>query len=164
MPLVDDLSAPTPTIELSRRKLLGTLTGAALSVSGLGTAVTTIRYLRPNVLFEPATRFKLGRPEDIPVGTLLVLGEKNLFVAHGTRGFFAMSSVCTHLGCVVRYTPGAAALHCPCHGSEFDREGAVTGGPAPRPLVRFALTVEGGELVVDTRREVAEDFVLEAGS
>ena len=162
MSLVDDLKASSPTEELERREALGKIIGAALSIAGLGTAFTTVQYLRPNVLFEPATRFRIGRPEDIPVGTLVVLPDQRLFVGHTGAGFFAMSTVCTHLGCVTQYLEAERAIRCPCHGSQFDAAGNVTDGPAPGPLPRLHLSVSNGELVVDSRRVVDTDFVLRA--
>ncbi len=162
MSLVDDLKAPTPPAELSRREALGKITGAAFTIAGLGTVFTTVRYLQPNVLFEPPTRFGVGRPEEIPVGTLVVLSEQKLYVGHAEEGFFAMSSVCTHLGCMTRYLAAEGGIFCPCHGSRFDLAGRVVGGPAPEPLPRFHLTVTSGELIVDAGRRVDPDFVLRA--
>jgi cytochrome b6-f complex iron-sulfur subunit len=162
MSLVDDLRAGTPAQELDRREALGKLTSAALGIAGLGTMITTVRYLRPNVLFEPPTRVGVGRPEDIGVGTLLVLPEQKLFVVHTANGFVAMSAVCTHLGCMTRYLDAEQAIFCPCHGSRFDRLGQVTGGPAPTALDRFEVSLRNGELVVDMRRPVDSRFVLRA--
>lgn len=160
MALIDDLKAPVPKKELDRRKALGVLTGAAFAIAGGGTAITTIRYMRPNVLFEPPTKVSIGTIADIPLGTLLVLVEQKLYVAHTSKGIFAMSSVCTHLGCMTRYDPEKNAIACPCHGSKFDAAGNVTAGPAPSPLARKQIVLEGDLLVVDTRKDVGESFVL----
>lgn len=61
----------------------------------------------------------------------------------------ALSSVCTHLGCIVEVE--GAALVCPCHGSTYERTGAVVRGPAERPLREFPVTLdeEGGSLLID---------------
>lgn len=160
MALVDDLKAPVAQTELDRRKALGVLTAAAFSIAGGGTVITTIRYMRPNVLFEPPTKVTIGTVADIPLGTLLVLVEQKLYVAHTDQGVFAMSSVCTHLGCMTRYDAEKNAISCPCHGSKFDAGGGVTAGPAPRPLERKQITLEGDVLVVDTRKNVSDNFVL----
>ncbi|GEM_PF-749635 len=47
---------------------------------------------------------------------------------------------CTHLGCRHTWHPEKQLFHCPCHGSEFDRTGNVTRGPATRPLVRLSVS------------------------
>jgi cytochrome b6-f complex iron-sulfur subunit len=160
MTLIDDLKAPIPEKELNRRKALGVLTGAAFAIAGGGTVITTIRFMRPNVLFEPPTKVTVGTMADIPLGTLLVLTEQKLYVAHTPEGIFAMSSVCTHLGCMTRYDVEKNSIACPCHGSNFDALGNVTAGPAPRPLARKEIVLEGDLLVVDTRKDVSESFVL----
>jgi cytochrome b6-f complex iron-sulfur subunit len=112
------------------------------------------------VLFEQETRFVVGRPEEIAAGTLVVLPEQKVFVVHGGGGFFALSATCTHLGCMTRYEKENNRIFCPCHGSQFAVDGAVTGGPAPRALPRLDLVLEGGRLVVDTAKPAAPDAVL----
>ena len=165
MALVDDLRLPIGEREETRRRVLIAIGGGALAVAGFATAITAIRYMRPNVLFEPATRFAVGRPDDLPVGGVLDLPRRRLFVAHSEAGFFAMSSVCTHLGCMVQHhavAKGDEAYFCPCHGSRYDREGNVIGGPAPRPLDRVQLTIDKGKLVVDTSQRVPHDSVTKS--
>jgi menaquinol-cytochrome c reductase iron-sulfur subunit len=162
MPLIDDLAAPLDDEERTRRAFLGLLGGAAMSAACLGTGITAVRYLWPEVLFEEETRFPVGRPEEIPVGTLLALPRQKLYVARGANGFFAMTAVCTHLGCLTRYEPENARILCPCHGSRFTTEGHVAAGPAPKPLPRLELRLENGILIVDAAKPVAPDFVLKA--
>jgi Rieske Fe-S protein len=162
MPLLDDLKMPISDEEHTRRVFLGMLGGSAIAIAGLGTGVTAVRYLWPEVLFEAETRFRVGRPEEIPAGTVLVLPEQKVYVVHGARGFFAMSATCTHLGCLTRYEKEHGRLFCPCHGSRYSLEGAVVDGPAPAPLPRLALEIEGGQLVVDVSKVVAPDSVLAA--
>jgi nitrite reductase/ring-hydroxylating ferredoxin subunit len=162
MPLIDDLREPVSEEEVTRRRALAAIGGGALAVAGLGTLITGVRYMRPNVLFEPATRFALGRADDVPVGGVLDLPKRKLFLVRAESGFYAMSSVCTHLGCMVRHQkdPGASeAFFCPCHGSRFDVEGEVLGGPAPRPLDRVRLEIDGGKLVVDVSEPVPHGTV-----
>jgi len=161
MALVDDLKAPTPTIEIDRRKTLGILVGAAFAAAGGGTVITTIRFMQPNVLFEPPTKVAIGSVDEVPLGTMVVLISEKLYVAHVEKGIIAMSSVCTHLGCMTRYDAEQKSIACPCHGSQFDEQGTVTGGPAPRPLDRKLITLDSGMLVVDTNKTVNADYVLE---
>jgi Rieske Fe-S protein len=54
----------------------------------------------------------------------------------------AHTAICTHQGCTVN--ANGAALKCPCHGSGFDAfTGAVTNGPASKPLDEVAVEVSG---------------------
>ena len=62
-------------------------------------------------------------------------------------GFAAVSSVCTHRGCTVDL--GGPGLACPCHGSQYDREGRVMRGPANRALTRYPVRAAGDELIIE---------------
>lgn len=62
-------------------------------------------------------------------------------------GFAAVSSVCTHRGCTVDL--GGPGLACPCHGSQYDREGRVMRGPASRALARYPVHANADELIID---------------
>ena len=48
--------------------------------------------------------------------------------------FFSHGAVCTHLGCIVPWSATSNKFECPCHGSQYDPDGAVVRGPAPLPL------------------------------
>ncbi len=75
-------------------------------------------------------------------------------------GIYAMTAVCTHLGCVIGQ--GGPAFACPCHGSEYNLGGTVTLGPATQALRHFSVTEPspGAALVVDTGAVVASDVRL----
>ena len=66
----------------------------------------------------------------------------------------AMYQRCPHLGCKPNFCTTNYWFECACHGSRYDRLGTkiLELGPAPRGLDRFAHTVAGGELTVDTSR------------
>ncbi len=161
MPLEDDLKKPTNEEELERRRFLGLLGSGALGLAGLGTLVVGVRYLEPDVPDEQDGRFEVGKPETVPLGTVLVVRSRKVYVVHAPNGFYALSSVCTHLGCVTRHEPGDDRIACPCHGSTFDLEGRVVSGPAPSRLVRFRVTLEDGVLVVDAKHTVDDESVLD---
>lgn len=151
-------------LEVERRRFLALLGAGSLGVAGLGISAATLRFIEPNVLFEEERRFAVGRPEDIPPGTVLVLRKQRVYVVRSAAGFFALSAVCTHLGCVTRYEQARRGIFCPCHGSQYSLEGKVTGGPAPRALSRFLVSIEKGLLVVDSARLVAPGTVLEVAA
>jgi cytochrome b6-f complex iron-sulfur subunit len=66
-------------------------------------------------------------------------------------GVVALYQKCVHLGCRVPWCKTSQWFECPCHGSQYNRVGEKKGGPAPRGLDRFAATVEGGVVIVDTK-------------
>lgn len=140
-----------------RRFLLAT--GTTTVVTGaVGFLGATARFLFPNVLYEPPSRFPVGRPDDFPSSTATFLPDQRLFVLNSDAGFYAISSICTHLGCNVNYVPGEG-FACPCHGSRFDANGQVVRGPAPQALAWYGLSLSPrGELVVDERRLVETDY------
>ncbi len=64
------------------------------------------------------------------------------------RDFVAMSNVCTHLGCRVRWVEDQEQFFCPCHNAAFDKQGDVVSGPPPKPLDKFEVKVENDQLFV----------------
>jgi len=66
------------------------------------------------------------------------------------EGIIALYQKCPHLGCRVPQCTTSQWFECGCHGSQYNRVGEKKGGPAPRGMDRFAMTVEGGSLTVDT--------------
>jgi nitrite reductase/ring-hydroxylating ferredoxin subunit len=145
-----------------RRRVLFFAGGASLLAAATGLLGTLARFLVPEVLYESPRRFAVGPPSDFPPGSATLIPEHRLFVFRVSDGFYAVSAVCTHLGCNVARDE-VRGFACPCHGSVFDEAGRVLDGPAPRPLPRYRMTLsQRGELVVDTRRTVGADFRLKA--
>ena len=65
----------------------------------------------------------------------------------------AFGPQCTHLGCAYHWDEGRSHFLCPCHASVFGMDGAVVGGPAPRPLDRYETKVENGKLLLGPLHE-----------
>jgi len=140
-----------PDLKISRRHLFQATGAAACAVAVGGAAVLSADFLRPRALFEPPTRFLADLPEAIEVGQVVTNETFRAYVIHAPEGFRALSSVCTHLGCVTRYQPDQGIIACPCHGSRFSLVGEVIAGPAPNPLPTFEMTLSPkGEIEVDT--------------
>ncbi len=154
------MNHPTPDNDVSRRSFfqlaLGWLAGAFATAAS---AVAAVRFLVPNVLYEPSQRFKAGKPEDYPDGSVTFLEDERVFLIRKGNTFRCLSAVCTHLGCTVnRANKG---YHCPCHGSVFNDEGKVEGGPAPRGLPWFLVTLsKDNRLLVDKGETVVADKYL----
>lgn len=121
----------------SRRSVLKLLLGVIGSI-GLW------KYLS-SVPLPQKPKLEVAR-KDVPAEGALVFADQRVAVIHSAGEFFALSLVCTHLGCTVRIT--GDDLICPCHGSRFDRTGQVLSGPAPRALARLPLQIEGETLTI----------------
>jgi Rieske Fe-S protein len=104
---------------------------------------TIKRYLTENVDY-PAYLLGgwLGRGEDSDLSTVargdgkvIRLDGKRVAVHRRDDGSLAkVSAVCTHMGCLVRWNAMERTWDCPCHGSRFNPDGLVIGGPAESPL------------------------------
>ncbi len=128
----------------------------AFSGATLFSALATARFMMPNVLVEPPTKFKIGPPNDYAPGTVSTKWQAqfNIWVVNaevdGAPIIYALSTVCTHLGCTPNWLEGEQKFKCPCHGSGFYKDGVNFEGPAPRPLERVGLRLaEDGMLEVD---------------
>ncbi len=62
--------------------------------------------------------------------------------------FIAMSNVCTHLGCRVRWIADQEKFFCPCHNGVFGKDGTVISGPPPSALDRFETKIDNGVLYI----------------
>ena len=118
----------------------------AIGLAGLGSLVG----LKPRVLPDPSAQFKIGPAQDFPLGSCRVFDNEKVAVFRDGDGIYALSLVCTHLGCIVTYNDSDERFDCPCHGSKFTLEGKVTKAPAPRSLDWFQVTqLPSGQLMVD---------------
>ena len=139
----------------SRRDFLG----IAAIWSALGTfiiaTIGAIRLPMPSVFPESNPKAKIGPPDRYQKGSATYHAHLNMWVFRDEDGgIYAISSVCTHLGCIVN-REGAGDFLCPCHGSHFSSDGKVIGGPAPSALPWLEITMSpSGQLVVDTQRAV----------
>ncbi len=137
--------------------------GLAALWSAIGVSLAAVvRFLTPDVLYEPARTFNIGTPGDFPFGAPTFLPVERVFVFHDReKGFAVASAVCTHLGCTVQYFTSDGRFHCPCHGSIFNPDGRVVHGPAPKPLEWLEVTLaRNGELRVDKDHPVAPSYRL----
>jgi len=154
-----DPEGAEPAATPPRRRFIfqSALVGVVALFAAAGSAIA--RFLVPNVLYEPPSQFPVGVPDSFPQNSVRFLASMRLFVVHDSAGFAALSAVCTHLGCNVK--KGRVGFECPCHGSRYNEAGRVVGGPAPRPLNWYRLTLSRrGELIVDTREVVPPEFRL----
>ena len=103
----------------------------------------------------------VGRLREFPPGTITPFPLTRMFlVCFPDGGYLALYSRCTHLACIVGWNEEDGVFQCPCHGSEFDREGRVLNQPAPRPLDRFPITIQvNGKIKVDTGKPIKRNTI-----
>ncbi len=160
----------------SRRSVLGKISAGLIGLGLFGQIGAYFRSLVPNVLYEPPTKFKIGMPEDFSEGVKFI-EDKRIYIFKERNNFYAISAVCTHLGCTVKHSPysqpkeveikgqiktTSGEFRCPCHGSIFHGDGTTKEGPAPKALVWHPLELapEDGQLVVDVALAVDNEFRL----
>ncbi len=170
-PPVRPVSAKPAGKTAPRRFFLFALIGSWIAVgwttmtaSLFGMTLGTVRFLFPNVLSEPPSTFKAGTPDSYEEGkvedkykelgawVILYRDEQNRKI------IYALSTICTHLGCTPNWLDSDKKFKCPCHGSGFKITGVNFEGPAPRPLERFAIKVENGQLTVDKSRKFQKEL------
>jgi cytochrome b6-f complex iron-sulfur subunit len=125
----------------------------------------TARFMFPNILTEPPSKFKVGFPSTFSPGQVetrfvalfgvwVVNGEYS-----GQRQIYALRTVCTHLGCTPNWLEGEQKFKCPCHGSGFYKDGINFEGPAPRPLERYAIRLaDDGQIEIDKSKIFQEEI------
>ena len=139
-------------VAIPRREFLSwmKLAWAAFTASMLAAGTATARFMFPNVLFEPPPTFKAGFPNEIQVGQVDErFKSRGVWLVRDQLGIYALSTVCTHLGCTPNWLEGEQKFKCPCHGaaitdgSEFRRPDAAAVGAFRDPLA------DDGQIVVD---------------
>jgi cytochrome b6-f complex iron-sulfur subunit len=154
------------------RGMFAAFSGSALAVGFSSLAVTLnlwtlgfARFMFPNILIEPPTRFKVGFPDELAPGQVQTkfVPQFGVWIVRyeydGQPQIFALQTVCTHLGCTPNWLEGEQKFKCPCHGSGFYKDGINFEGPAPRPLERFAIRLaDDGQLEVDKSRKFKEEI------
>ena len=155
-----------------RRGFIEVLFGSSLAlgfsslaaISGLW-SLGLARYMFPNILTEPPSRFKVGFPEDFAPGFVATKFKAQFgiwivnTVYEGQSQIVALKAVCTHLGCTPNWLEGEQKFKCPCHGSGFYIDGINFEGPAPRPLERYAIRVaDDGQIEVDKSKKFQQEL------
>ena len=132
---------------VSRRDVLGLSALWMTAGSLLFALVGALRLPRAAVLDSPSKRVRVTLPETLPEGTAFIPPGGGVAVFRDAGGVFAISTVCTHLGCIVKHS--ADGFECPCHGSRFTHDGTVLQGPAPQALRWLQVSASGEQWIVD---------------
>lgn len=138
---------------VTRRSFLSLLGWAwvAFTAATMGALTTVLRFFFPNVTFEPPLKFMAGFPETYSIGVDERFKEAHrCWIVRNNQGFYALSTICTHLGCTPNWLQAEQKFKCPCHGSGYYITGVNFEGPAPRPLPRYNITLaDDGQIQVD---------------
>ena len=152
-----------------RRSFLFGMTALAcgfvsLAVTGFLWTMGTVRFMFPNILREPPSKFRVGFPDQFPPGQVETKykAEFGVWIVNttynGEQVIYALKSVCTHLGCTPNWLEAEQKYKCPCHGSGFYKDGINFEGPAPRPLERYGIAISSdGQVEVDKSRLFFEE-------
>ena len=145
-----------------RRQFLSWFTVAWISfIAATGGALSLcLRFMFPNVLFEPKSTFKAGMPDEYEVGQVdeRWKDKYGVWIVRVVEGIYALSTICTHLGCTPNWLSGEQKFKCPCHGSGFFKTGINFEGPAPRPLERYKISLaDDGQILIDKSKKFQQE-------
>jgi cytochrome b6-f complex iron-sulfur subunit len=144
-----------PRIE--RRRLLRYGFFGALSLAGIEVVGAVVPFMQVRRIVGLGVPVNVGPKAQV----LAAFAESNdapqlfrqghFFLLHAPGGIIAAYRKCTHLGCAVPFNTAEDRLHCPCHGSIYDKRTAIViRDPAPKPLQLFHISETDDGLVVDT--------------
>jgi cytochrome b6-f complex iron-sulfur subunit len=156
---------------VSRRSFLRTTWLAALGASIAGFSLGSVYFLWPNLTEGFGTKIKAGNKSEVDAAIKAGKGQaynadgrfylvpyddsrdrEGLYKGVSAGGFMALYQRCVHLGCRVPWCESSQWWECPCHGSKYNQAGEYKEGPAPRGLDRFAIAMQGSQVVVDTSK------------
>ena len=149
---------------LRRRAFLSRLSLGLSGVIGVIIGTPVVAFLIAPLLRRPAeewrvvgpvTAFQVGETVKVevddpsPLPWAGIVSRTAVWLRRETETEFRAFAVnCTHLGCPVRWLPGANLFLCPCHGGAFYRDGSVAGGPPLEPLPQYATRIVAGQVEI----------------
>lgn len=141
---------------MKRRNFVDIFLGGSLLATIAAFLYPVVRYVLPP---RSAGGGNLGQVAAAKVGELapnsakvFKFGSSPAILVNTSEGkLVALSAVCTHLTCTVRFDADTDTLFCPCHNGRFDLAGNVLSGPPPRPLEAYAVEVAGTDIIVSRK-------------
>ena len=161
-----ELRPPEAAETISRRRFLEQLSISLVALCGAVLAIPGVAFvLAPLFRKTPELWRAVGKLDDFKIGEtvnvsfldpspLAWAGVTALTAAWLRRvsadEFIAFAVNCSHLGCPVRWLADAELFMCPCHGGVYYNDGSVAAGPPPRPLTRYPVRIQNGEVQIQT--------------
>jgi len=140
---------------MKRRNFVNLFLGGSLLATVAAFLYPVVRYLLPSkraaAAEQKVTAAKVG---ELPPNTAKAFkfGSSLAMLVNTAEGeLVALSAVCTHLTCTVRFESDSATLFCPCHNGRFDLGGNVLSGPPPAPLETYRVDIVGEDIVVSRK-------------
>jgi menaquinol-cytochrome c reductase iron-sulfur subunit len=149
---------------IGRRPFLGWITAAISSLIASAYTIPAVRFVLGSSLEQETEQWlTLGSISKVPLGTPTLFKinverragwvtsteDVSVYIlTNNGRDYAAMSNICTHLGCRVRWVAEREQFFCPCHNGVFDKDGTVVSGPPPRPLDRYPVNVEADQISI----------------
>ena len=124
--------------------------GSKISVGKIDDVIGQIRSARGFLYLPEARSWVTEYPREAISKAEVVYGGQGAVLAGMNAGVVALYQKCPHLGCRVPECSTSQWFECPCHGSQYNRVGEKKGGPAPRGMDRFGVSVNNGVMVIDT--------------
>lgn len=148
--------------KISRSQFLKLGIGA-ISLTAAGSGILMLDFLSPKVVLERSQVFNAGALENYSPDTVTLNAENRTYIIREKEGgIYAISAVCTHLGCLTRWNENNGMITCPCHGTKYSKTGSVIEGPTSKTLPRFSICLnENNEIIVDRSILVDENQILE---
>lgn len=144
----------SPQRNLSRRNFVGISFLVSVGILTVESIVALFKFLKPIPSGGFGGEVFAGRVDEFAINSVNRVLKGRFYLVRTEDGMLALWQKCTHLGCSVPWEEDRNEFHCPCHGSVFNRVGEVTGGPAPRPLDIFPITIRSGEIWVNTGKPI----------
>ena len=124
--------------------------GSKINAGKLSDVISGIRANKGFLYLSEARAWVTEYPKDaLGKGSAVYGGQSAVFTGMQS-GVVALYQKCPHLGCRVPECKSSQWFECPCHGSQYNRVGEKKGGPAPRGMDRFGVSVANGVLTIDT--------------
>ena len=134
-----------------RRSALAKIVTGIGAILGLSVVYPVVKFVIPPEKKKSEEKEKnVGKLEEIPSGTgkIFPFAGDRVYVLNLNGKLTAMSAVCTHLGCLVQWNPEEKLIYCACHGARYTTEGQIVRGPQPRPLTKYGVKVDAGDVII----------------
>ena len=145
--------------KFTRRRFIGILLGGIIATEALWVLLRSTgrkdNTQQESVLYDAGAISSFANNQVYPFTS----GQFNL-VRYKDGGFMAISTKCTHLGCIVNTDADKKGFTCPCHSSHFDIYGEVLESPATRPLDTYSIIFKDGHVWVNIAKSIKRQKFL----